>query len=222
MTLVLTADASSYAQLPIFEDAIEAFAALTSREALLSGCETLVRVHGLGDIVGVDIKHKHFDLPTGALLVERQNIAGLSAVMKPETTSDAIGTLTPCAFFFSDARWQPHEYVLDSPEAEVALEKVLAAPNFLDALADLLRGHAAAGYLGFHFLHRGFLGSSTIETPGESPHELLLRPDTEELRKELLCNPKDVQQVAWAWGSKGPIGHHCIVCRQCQHCIAHR
>ena len=222
MALVLTADASSYARLPIFEDAIEAFAALTTREALLSSCEALVRSHGLGDVVGVDVKHKHFDLPTGTLLVERQNVSDASAVMKPEASSDVVGTLTPCAFFFSEGGWQPHEYVLDSREAEVALETVLAAPNFLDALADLLCGHAAARYLGFHLLHRGFLGGATIETPGKAPHELLLRPDTEKLRKELLRNPKDVQQVAWAWGSKGPIGHHCIVCRHCQHCIAHR
>ena len=222
MALVLTSDAASYAQLPIFEDATEAFAASTSREALLGGCEDLVRSHGLCDVVGVDIKHKHFDLPAGTLLLERQNVADASAVMKPEASSDTVGTLTPCAFFFSEGRWQPHEYVLDSPEAEAALATVLAAPNFLDALADLLRGHAAVGYLGFHLLHRGFLGGSIVETPGVAPHELLLRPYTEQLRKELQCNPKDMQQVAWAWGSKGPIGHHCIVCRTCQHCTAHR
>ena len=122
MALVLTADASSYARLPIFEDAIEAFAALTTREALLSSCEALVRSHGLGDVVGVDVKHKHFDLPTGTLLVERQNVSDASAVMKPEASSDVVGTLTPCAFFFSEGGWQPHEYVLDSREAEVALE----------------------------------------------------------------------------------------------------
>jgi len=222
MALLLTSDAASYAQLPSFEDATKAFAALTSREELLGACEALVRLHGLGNLVGIDIKHKHFDLPTGTVLVERQYVAEASAVMKPEASSDIVGAITPTAFFFSGGCWQPHEYVLDSPEATTALATVLAAPDFLEALADLLRGHAAAGYLGFHLLHRGFLGGSTVETPGVAPHELLLRPYTEQLRDELQRNPKDIQQVAWAWGSKGPIGHHCLVCYHCQHCTAHR
>ena len=223
MALVARSDAVMYSRLLDFEEATEAFAAAKDNAALLESCEALVRAHGLQDAVGVDVKHKHFDLPPQTLLVERQDVAAKCAVMQPLVVEAAErGRLTPAAFFFAEGLWVPHEFVLDSQEAETALRAVLAAPKFLRELAELLEGRGAARFLGFYLLHRGFLGGSTVETPGAEDHELLLRPYSAELRAELESRPSEIQQVAWAWSSRGPIGHNCWICKHCQHCASHR
>jgi hypothetical protein len=224
MALAVHSDAVMYSRLLDFEDATAAFVEAHDRDDLLASCEALVRTHGLQEAVGVDVKHKHFELPPRTLLVERQDVAAECAWMQPMPEEEAIDgrRLTPAAFFFAEGTWVPHEFVLDSEEAEAALRAVLATPDFTLDLAALLEGHGAAKFFGFHLLHRGFLGRSTVETPGAAPHELLLRPYTAALRAELASRPSEVQQVAWAWSTHGPIGHNCWICKHCQHCASHR
>jgi hypothetical protein len=190
-------------RLPTFEAATELFHDVfdeARQKAILRRCEEVVSASGLGDIIGVDIKHSHFHVQPDHAIVERQ--FDDHAVMKPEPLALA-GAGTPCTFALVDGKWLPYEFVLDCPHAEEQLAEVLAKPSFAEELSRVLVEEGVDGLLGFHVLHREFLedpdGHGIAETSGERPNELLLRANTEEVRvgqKGLSRN------VMWIWGSR--------------------
>eukprot|EP00971_Amphidinium_carterae_P052069 1024996-Amphidinium_carterae.1 len=63
---------SRYNALPSFEEATEKFYGFADerREFLLAGAMKIVGRHGLQEIVGIDIKHKHFEMPIDHCLLE--------------------------------------------------------------------------------------------------------------------------------------------------------
>jgi hypothetical protein len=222
---------AEYARLLDFEVVTRIFyseLASDRRLGLLHRCETIIRQHGLEDVVGIELAHKHFDLPDGTLLVERQNVAGPSATMKPEPAAagGSSGSLTPFAFFYAGGGWIPHEYVADCPLAEQRLALVQAKPGFLEELGATLAEEPGdvTRFLGFVVLHRDFLESDvgTIETAGDEPHELKLQPYTEEIKAKISESGTKSEVVAWSWTSNGPKTHACIICCHHQSCIAHR
>jgi hypothetical protein len=217
-----------YARLLDFEVATEIFyseLAADRRLGLLRRCETIIRQHGLQDVVGIELAHKHFDLPDGTVLVERQDVAGLSATMKPEAVGSS-SDLTPFAFFYAGG-WIPHEYVADCPLAEQRLLQVKARPGFLEELGAALAEEPddVTRFLGFVVLHRDFLESDvgTIETAGDGPHELKVQPYTEDVKAKISkSSTTQSKVVAWSWTSNGPKTHNCLICCHHQSCIAHR
>jgi hypothetical protein len=207
------------ARLLDFEVATELFyseLATDRRLGLLRRCETIIRQHGLQDVVGIELAHKHFDLPDDTVLVERQDVAGLSATMKPEAAGSG-SDLTPFAFFYAARGWIPHEYVADCPLAEQRLLQVKAKPGFLEELGAALAEEPGdvTRFLGFVVRHRDFLESDvgTIETAGDGPHELKVQPYTEDMKAKISKSATaESKAVAWSWTSNGPKTHHCFNC----------
>jgi len=218
-----TAD-SVYSKLPSFETAADKFNSQLSdaaREEILSTCKEVVYKHGLEDIVGIDLKHTHFGMPAGCVLAEVQYPQKLESRMWPQAFDPSF---VPFAFAWIDGVWQPYEFVANCEEAKLGLAEVQQKPRFLDEMAAILLEYNVHDILGFHVLHRAFLQdagvSGTLETPGEKPEELLLRPNSSELQRDLLKSMGQSQQVMWMWGGNGPRKHTCIVC-VCFHCGSH-
>ena len=226
MTVVFEASPDVYSRLFVFEEAIEKYDEIPKlrREELLTRCRGVIERHSLSDVVGVDIKHVHFPFPAGTVLVERQDVAGLRSVMKPEAVSE-IASLTPFAFVLVDGAWVPYEFVVDCPMAALRLDEVAKKGDFLLELRGLLEEDPdVARVLGFHVLHRDFLdelGDGTVETPGAAPDELLLRGCTPELRREMQQGDR-TRQVLWSWSStRGPKRHDCYWCQHNSTCSSH-
>lgn len=221
MTMIAPASSAVYGHLLPFEGAVAAYEAMAvdRRAALMQACERIVKAHGFADSVAIDIKHVHFDFPDGTVLVERQDVAGRKAVMKPEPLTSQ---LTPFSFYFLEGAWVPYEFAADCAEAECRLAAVAAVPAFLEELGEVLRAEGeAAKFLGFHVLHRDFLEeiADTVETPGESDDELVIRAYTPELRSELAN--ENGKQVMWSYTVKGPRMHWCGICSHTNTCTGH-
>jgi hypothetical protein len=203
--LILSPVCDVYAAIPSFEETTAKFYGLMSedeRQALLQGCEQIIRSHSLHRVVGVDLKHTHFGLSTNQVLVERQYPTEKRAVMKPEE----VGSATPFAFYLLDGNWVPYEFALDCPAAVAGLEAVKSCPPFLQELRSFLEMQQMGRFVGFHVLHRDFLENS-IETSGDAADELLLRPFT----KDLVVSCGGVtHQVMWSWNSPTPRKHLCV------------
>merc|ERR1712107_452812 len=139
-------------------------------------------------------------------------IAEQYSVMAAVPYGDLAVAPTPFSFALSGRTWKPYEFVTDCGAAKEGLAAVISKSGFLEELADAVAGFDLQDVLGFHILHRDFLGSEargTIETPGYSEDELLLRPYTEELFNELVGSGG--HQVMWSWcNKKAPIGHLCV------------
>jgi len=223
-----------YSSLPSFEDATCQFFSkgAPEREQVLRECKELVCAHQLQNIVGVDIKHKHYDMPQGHLLCEKQNVELKQSVMAPIVPEEITGGLTPFAFAFSDGKWLPYEFVSNCKEAREHLGALLSKPDFLEGMSTILLKHGLTDVLGFHVLHRGYLvedARGTIETPGAGEHELLIRPYSEDLVEEFAGS--ESHPVMWHWGvdEMRPKTHGCSrhnICKAhgqvCYHCNSHK
>jgi len=223
MALLPESTGSLYGALPSFEAATEKFNVQLGdqREKILSECRAVVERHGLEDMVGIDLKHTHFGMPEGHVLAEVQVPEKLEARMCPQAFD---ATLVPFAFALISGMWQPYEFVTAGcEEAALGLAEVQQKPGFLQDLAVILTEFAVQDILGFHVRHRSFLEEAgvggTVETPGATPDELLLRPNSPELHAGLRKQGA-VEQVMWLWGGKGPMKHSCAIC-WCSHCGSH-
>jgi len=218
-------DSSVYSRLPSYEDVTCKFFGMDAslREHVLRECEELVRGHELQDIVGIDIKHKHFGMPQGHLLCEKQDVESKLSVMAPIVPEEFTGSLTPFAFAFSDGQWLPYEFVSNCMEAVDHLEVLLSKPDFMHGLASILLKSGLSDVLGFHVLHRSHLvqeARGTIETPGAGEHELLIRPYSEDLVQELAASESHPVMWHWCVDKMRPKTHTCVVCI-CHHCGSH-
>lgn len=229
MALVLGPADSVYSQLPSFEMAVDKFNAQLSsalREEVLLSCKDLLFKHGLEDTVGIDLKHTHFGMPDGHVLAEVQEHSKLESRMWPQAFDPS---LTPFAWAWIDGIWQPYEFVANCDEAKLGLVELQQKPDFLLELAAVLSESNVQDILGFHVLHRTFLSGQggTMETPGEHPDELLLRPNTPELQRELSEAEEQTQKVMWTWGkgtcADGNCTFHGGTSNSCSsHCKGHR
>jgi len=137
------------------------------------------------------------------------------AIMKP--TMAAV-PMTPFAFKLEHDTFLPHEFVKAAcvPAAD-GLARVLENPGFLKELAHVLKTHDMQDLLGFHILHRDHLVDKhgTIETPGETERELVIRPYTEDLHRQ-FHGAGSTFKVMWHLGGGGV----CNIC-WCSHCGSH-
>ncbi|CAE7025523.1 unnamed protein product [Symbiodinium natans] len=225
VALVMEPADSTYSLLPNFEAATRKLNSGLPRdvtkEKILSACKDVVDRHGLADTVGIDLKHTHFGMPAGQVLAEVQDPWRKESRMWPQAFTES---LTPFAFALIDGNWQPYEFVADCEEAKLGLVEVQQKPDFLKELATLLQHFGVQDILGFHVLRRTFLEDAgvggTMETPGEKPEELLLRPNSPELQHDLAKLMGQSAQVMWMWGRRGHLKHGCGVC-VCFHCGSH-
>lgn len=216
-----------YEKLPDYDDATSIFYGISEnrRQTILHELEVAVKAWQLEETVAIDIKHKHFEMPPGCVLVEEQRIQEQCSVMKPALPHEFHTLVTPFAFFFDDGTWKPYEFVVDCLSAEVGLKDLCDKKGFLEEMTQILKKHELESILGFHLIHRDHLGEEargTIETEGDNEEELLLRPYTEELYRELVGS--NGNQVMWSWcQTKSPIGHVCFSCSHTcnSHCNSH-
>jgi len=222
------ADVADARRIPTFEDATGKFFGLPAdrREALLGGLQAIIAEFGLEETIAIDIKHKHHDMPAGYAICEEQFPDEKKSVMKPALLQELGAQPIPFAFILDGGEWKPYEFVMDCPSACDGLAKVAEQPAFLAKLSAFLEENSLADTLGFHVLHREHLGGEargTMETPGDTEEELLLRPYTEQMFAELVGT--GAQQVMWSWcNKKSPMGHMCLVCifsGGCHHCASH-
>lgn len=226
-SLCIDPRAPAYSYLPDYDDAVASFFGLPEQyqSEILGDCQALIQKHSLHEVVAIDLKHKHFDLDEGHVLVEKQITEPPCSTMAPTLVDEFKETVTPFSFALVDDVWAPYEFVADCDAAVEGLMLVSDQAIFLSELAETLKKHGVSNVLGFHILHRDHLGKEargTIETPGASDTELLLRPYTEDLYHELRGNGG--HQVMWSWcQKKAPIGHHCLACsHNCgTHCSSH-
>lgn len=231
---------SVYQQLPTYEAATEKFYGLSDleRDSILAQLEALLNKHGLVQVVGVTIKHRHFTMPPGQVLLESQNAQAKESVMRPQSTSVPM---IPFSFSLVDDQWMPFEFVEEGcKSAATGLEKVLGCPGFLEEYTQALLVSGVEDILGFQVLHRQHLGGEahgTLETPGRAANELLIRPYTTKLQNSCAKDSSDRRQVGWSFTPKtvsglidGLIcgvhwcqGHRCgSHCRDCSdHCVKH-
>merc|ERR1712183_1019317 len=101
--------------------------------------------------------------------------------------------VVPFSFALIGGRWMPYEFVgAECLQAVAGLQRVRGKPEFLNEMAALVTKHGVQDLLGFHVLHRDFLQGElrgTVETPGSSVDELLIRPFTEKLFQALQGGP---------------------------------
>lgn len=228
-TICKSLDGFVFDGLDNFEAATDKFFGMpeADREQILGACKDHILAHGLQDIVAIDLKHRHFAMPEGKILCEEINIETMRSVMKPTSPDQLSNSPTPFAFKCSDGVWLPYEFVSNSSVAADRLEAVSQNAGFADGLADILTTAGMEDVLGFHVLHRDDLSKEargTIETPGDSDHELLIRPYSEDLYQELSHSESGFHShpVMWFWPAqaKGPKTHGCIMC-YCNHCSSH-
>lgn len=213
-------DSSVYESLPSFEDATEKFSALPAgtHDTLMRNFHTTLQEFGLQDTVGIDIKHKHFNIPDGHVLCEEQFYNEEKSIMKPASI-DKINAMVPFNFALRDGKWKPYEFVVNSTSAAERLGKVAMAEGFLVKMAEILDSAGLSEVLGFQVINRDHLPSAgTVETPGEGENELLIRPNTE----DLLGDKNDTKQVMWAFGKGGIMGFCTAHYADCAaHCVRH-
>jgi len=226
--ILTTAPGSScYEQLPHFDDATAKFYSCpgSEREKLLAELRCLVERFGLEDVVAVDLKHKHFRMPPGHVLYEEPDVDSMESLMKPVPMELKM---VPFSFAFVNGCWRPYEFVGPGCVAVVSgLEKVCECSGFLEGLFPIIAKHGMEDVFGFHVLHRDHLGTGahgTIEMSGEGDNELLLRPYTEELYRQMQVEGGSFQ-VMWSWRKSCNQGSGTCVfhCRHCgRHCNAHQ
>lgn len=196
-------DSSVYESIPSFEAATGKFFALPAgtRDPLMRNLLAMLQEFGLQDIVGIDIKHKHFNMPEGHVLCEEQWLSEAKSIMKPARL-DNISAMVPFNFALRDGKWKPYEFVVNAASAAERLEKVARHDGFLRRIADMVESAGLSDVLGFQVINRDHMPSSSgsLETPGEGENELLIRPDTE----DMIGDKNDTKQVMWR--GKGILG----------------
>jgi len=218
LLLQVQPDNSVYSELPTFEHATNKWYGYSSdsREGILSELRDHLENCGLLDVVAVDLKHKHFDMPADCILLEEQHVDAKESVMKGAPLD--AGAI-PFSFKLSGDQWLPYEYVeLHCEAAQQGLARVRACPSFLEKMSSTLKKYGLEDILGFHILHRPHLRAETggtIETPGRASEELLIRPYS-----EALFRKNESFQVMWHWTEIEGSGGMCVAC-YCDHCGAH-
>jgi len=210
LPLQVEPDDSVYARLPEYDYATDKFflgLAADNRMGVLQEVRELIERHGLEEVVAVDLKHRHFQMPSGHVLLEERHIEAQESVMK---AAPFTVPMIPFAFVLSDGAWKPYEFVHVECESAVhGLELVRNNLDFLGEMRSLLMKHGLEDILGIHILHREHLGlgtHGTIETPGRAGDELLLRPYTEERFQTLTKGSKEgdkTYHVMWSWCACG-------------------
>jgi len=191
-------DVSVYESIPSFGDATTKFFGLPegTRTSLFNDFRTMVDKFDLQDIVGIDIKHKHFNMPDGHVLCEEPFFTEGKSIMKPESL-DNMSAMVPFNFALRNGTWKPYEFVKKSASAVERLEKVAANSHFLSDMADMIQHSGLSDVLGFQVMNRDHLPPSngSVETPGEGENELLIRSGTGDLPHDM----NDTKQVMWSF-----------------------
>lgn len=229
--MVLAPTESGFQLLADYEQATDEWFGMDQckRDTLLSEIKTILERFDLQDHVGIDLKHKHFNMPAGHVLVEQCKHDCSIMQPKPLPSDGEAHGLTPFSFILDGIRWLPYEFVECSNQAIEGLQKVEEAGHeFLGELAAVLLRNRLEQVLGFHIFHREHLLGAphgTVETPGSVPNQLLIRPYSADLKAELRQQAEFHEHpVMWMWPTayKGaPITHHCGICFRCTHCGSH-
>ncbi|CAE7367667.1 unnamed protein product [Symbiodinium microadriaticum] len=179
---VKTVDASTnpslVLRLPTYDIATEKFYGMpaSEQEEILLQLRALVTRYELEQVVGVDIKHRHFEMLPRHVLLESQRVEAKESVMRPAAMSEPM---TPFSFVLMDGKWMPYEFVEEHcHSAQLGLTKVARCGGFLQELSHYLAARGLEDVFGFHVLHREHLSGEargTLETPGRSENELLIR-----------------------------------------------
>ena len=224
-SLMLKPDDSVYQRLPTYDIATEKFYGMpaSEQEEILLKLRALVTRYELEQVVGVDIKHRHFEMLPRHVLLESQRVEAKESVMRPAAMSEPM---TPFSFVLMDGKWMPYEFVEEHcHSAQLGLTKVARCGGFLQELSHYLAARGLEDVFGFHVLHREHLSGEargTLETPGRSENELLIRPYSTDLLKSL--DASDNRQVMWAWSTGlSPVAGICAMsCTNiCSHCGSH-
>lgn len=206
-------DRSRFASLPNVDGAAARLE--RSRDALPSIGRVLVR-HGVEDVLGVGLLHRHFDLYDDEVLVESTTASG--SLLRP---AEASGSAYLWAW--SAGEWSALEFLAPADGAEGLVDRAAASADsgaFLGDFAAAVEQTGTADVFGLVTLHRPFPdGEDEIWLETEASSERLLsqrmvpRSATHDLGGLML-------QTAWrfsdtAGNEVGMCSNHCFHCSHC-------
>merc|ERR1712130_378342 len=195
----------NFNELPSFEEATSKFDQLPRGkwQDFLTDASGVLSATNLTDVIGVGIKHRHFDMPENHILVAEQ-FADRSE-MSPKAQTHAFGAL-PISFGMHKGGLHAYEYVY--PSKNVSKKMDMLSAGLFENLVSLSEFHGLADLASFHIkVHDNLMGESgcanTLEQSGLGDRELVItarQPGDED----------DARQVMWHTSS--PKKHDCKAC----------
>lgn len=215
-------------KLPDFDDALQSLDSLAEGrlENLRDKLTDMALQNGVEEIM-LGLKHKHFDISADHFLGEELSSSSDLSVMRPREKC-LLGSATPVSFSFMDGVWQPYEWTLNNSEAARNYDVLQEKQAFLQNITDIITSEQLDGIFGLHVKHRGIWEDTfgTVESPGDSEHELHIRPTVTNTRPLDGSSSAEARTVAWPLSGPqnnqwGCVRHTKIECNRHKQCFSH-
>jgi len=187
----------------------EAKMLLPSLEAGVAVLGTIVEKHGLSKLVGAALLHKHFDLNSGEVLVERAD--GTMSEMAPREQSTTA--LLPYMWKYSSEGWYPLEFAEPNAMDAEKLQNLCSNVAFLAEIGEAIVRFQLEDKIGITIIHREHVSAidgSTMELTDLESRKLTVLPASAVLPSE------DHYSVKTVWKFGNDQGED--VCHHCGHC----
>ncbi len=171
----------------------------------------LIIEHGIDDLIGVALLHKHFDLRQ-----DERIVWGESATQDREGVPRVVSNaeLVPCVWQWSgdDHRLRPLEYEDPSiaPEAADAAAALVTKPEFVEQVGATLQRGDAARWIGL-----ARLPAASTHSVQREENDSTLRQSTRTWVPHTELEVHEDTVTLWSFGAKDTVA--AMVCGACKH-----
>ncbi len=196
---------------------------LTKNRDLLPQIGAVICKHGLQDVIGVTLLHKHFNIFPGEVLIEKVND---NTIQVSPNRVDHETALVPYIWAFSEndltgeRRWFPLEFTYKTNITAAGMaDRICQQSQFLKDMADKLDEIGLAGVFGITTLHRDLVKANgkddiTLETTDDEARILTIA-----VKSRDSVNLTGATQTLWRFKENFEIDRYCGHC--CHHYCDH-
>ncbi|KAJ5143702.1 uncharacterized protein N7515_002489 [Penicillium bovifimosum] len=142
-------DPTAFHGISSLHDAVEHFRSKNGHSFVETKLKSLILQHGVSDLFGVALVHRHFDLEEGTILVEKDMV---TAPWKCDNSfAKHGGRIVPISWFFKEGRPYPYEFGF-FPYSKTDPPKLEQHASFVEAFFDAVNLHGLDNFVGLRRL----------------------------------------------------------------------
>lgn len=149
MNLSGTYDSTAFHSISSLHDANKHFRDNNGLSFVETKLKSLILQHGVANLFGVALVHRHFDLEEGTVLVEKDMV---TAPWKCDSSfTKHGGRIIPTSWFWKGGRSYPYEFAF-FPYSKVTPPKLEEHAPFVEAFFDAVKLHGLDNFIGLRRL----------------------------------------------------------------------
>ncbi len=170
----------------------------------LSRAELLVVSHGLEDVIGLRLIHRHFDLDSGRIMVENfgmyKEIPSLITSAHLLSVAREKGSVPASWMFIGEQQMMPFEFSTDTATRS-GIKRLVSAPSFLTEMRSLLKENHLQDLIAVAIMKK----ESLVGTDGDFYLEKnFCTPDESVVQLEHGDNSTTENNILTGWTFAGP------------------